>query len=60
MRVHLFQTEVAGSLPVGLGPLDHWGLLGSAVLEAGTSLGGDGGTSPKERGRSLRIHSDRS
>lgn len=35
--------EVAGSLPDGPGSLDHWGLLGPAILEAGTSLGGDEG-----------------
>ena len=35
--------EVVGSLPDGPGSLDHWGLLGPAILEAGTSLGGDEG-----------------
>ena len=36
------------------------GILTVDLTPAGTSLGGDGGTLPKERGRSLRIHSNRS
>ena len=35
--------EVVGSLPDDPGSLDHWGLLGPAILEAGTSLGGHEG-----------------